>query len=305
MVLVVLFGFGRADAGAGNVYTGVGTNTKYYIFYGGTYNDITPIVHTSTLTSVLVRLLLQVEALQLRLLMLPIIQVLVTLLLLLRLPQLMAFSSQWRLSSCFSAIKHYITVTFASNASGTGSGTGGTVTLNYEYPSGLDVFSIGTGWGAGPYSRGTWGSGYSSGIGQQLRLWSNDNYGADLVIAPRGGPIFYWQDSLGVGTRAQSISSLANATTALTDNATFTTGVTSITVSSGNAPYIYPYMVITGANIPAGTKVASTYITGSTTVPITTTTTGASSGKYNFSYAGAFVPAILTKLLLQLFKSLL
>ena len=49
-------------------------------------------------------------------------------------------------------------------------------------------------------------------------------------------------------------------------------------------------MVITGTNIPAGTKVASTYITGSTSVPITSPTTGASSGNYNFSYAGAFVP---------------
>ena len=41
-----------ADAGAGNVYTGIGTNSKYYIAYGGTYNDITPIIHTSTLTAV-------------------------------------------------------------------------------------------------------------------------------------------------------------------------------------------------------------------------------------------------------------
>ena len=49
-------------------------------------------------------------------------------------------------------------------------------------------------------------------------------------------------------------------------------------------------MVITGSNLPAGTKVASSYITGATTVPITTTTTGASSGNYSFSYAGSFIP---------------
>ena len=40
-----------ADAGVGNVYTGVGTTCKYYI-YNGSYNDITPIYHTSTLTAV-------------------------------------------------------------------------------------------------------------------------------------------------------------------------------------------------------------------------------------------------------------
>ena len=153
--------------------------------------------------------------------------------------------------------------------SGTGSGTGGTVTLAYEYPVGLNVFSIGTGWVAGPWSRGTWGSSYSTGIGQQLRLWSNDNFGFDLVIAPRGAPVFYWKDSTGVSTKAQYLSTLANATTAVVDAATFLIGAASITVTAANAPYIYPYMVITGTGIPTGTKVSSTYITGSTTVPIT------------------------------------
>ena len=50
----------------------------------------------------------------------------------------------------------------------------------------------------------------TSNIGAQLRLWSNDNYGQDLVIAPRGGPIYYWQASTGVNTRAQSLKSLAS-----------------------------------------------------------------------------------------------
>ena len=39
------------DAGAGNSYIGIGTNTKYYIFFGGVYNDVTPIIYTSTLTN--------------------------------------------------------------------------------------------------------------------------------------------------------------------------------------------------------------------------------------------------------------
>ena len=64
-----------------------------------------------------------------------------------------------------------------------------------------------------------WGSSSSSGsISQQLRLWTQDNYGADLVIAPRGGPIYYWQDANTVSTRAVSLSSLA---TLNGNNATF------------------------------------------------------------------------------------
>jgi hypothetical protein len=93
-----------------------------------------------------------------------------------------------------------------------------------------------------------------------------------------------------VGTRAQYLSSLANATTILTDASTFAGGATSITVTAANAPSIYPYMYISGTNLPAGTRVAANYIPGATTVPINTTTSGTSAGNYSFSYAGAFVP---------------
>ena len=86
---------------------------------------------------------------------------------------------------------------------------GAIVTISYEVPAGLDVYSVGTGWGTGGWSRDTWGSGYLIGIGSQLRLWSNDNYGQDLVIAPRGGGIYYWQDSGSVNTRAVSLNTLA------------------------------------------------------------------------------------------------
>lgn len=55
-----------------------------------------------------------------------------------------------------------------------------------------------------------WGSGFTSGIGSQLRLWSNDNYGQDLVIAPRGGGIYYWQEATGIATRAVQLSKLAD-----------------------------------------------------------------------------------------------
>jgi hypothetical protein len=38
-----------------------------------------------------------------------------------------------------------------------------------------------------------WGLGVSSGgVGQQLRLWSEANYGEDLIFNPRGGALYYW-----------------------------------------------------------------------------------------------------------------
>ena len=54
-----------------------------------------------------------------------------------------------------------------------------------------------------------WGTAASVGIGEQLRVWSNDNYGQDLVIAPRGGQIYYWLDSTGVSARAHKLSDLS------------------------------------------------------------------------------------------------
>lgn len=184
---------------------------------------------------------------------------------------------------------------------------GGFPTIEYQYPVGLDVFTPGTGWGVGPWNAGSssdpwahgWGTAYPgvSNVTYQLRLWSSDNFGANLVLAPRGGPIFYWQDSSTVNTRAQYISDLANAATSLTISATFLIGSTSVTVPAADSQFVYPYMYITGTGIPANTIVDPDYVTGSTTVPIVdadtlapATTTAGSSGTYSFSYAGAFAP---------------
>ena len=84
---------------------------------------------------------------------------------------------------------------------------GGTVAIaNYQVTTGLDTYVVGLGWGADPWGSGGWGSPGTVGIGQQLRLWSADNYGEDLVLAPRGGAIFYWDATLGTTVRAKFLS---------------------------------------------------------------------------------------------------
>jgi hypothetical protein len=137
-------------------------------------------------------------------------------------------------------------------------------------------------------SRG-WGQASSVGVVGSIRLWSNDNYGADLVIAPRGGPIYYWQDQYGVSVRSKSLSSLANAAQAASTTVSFGSGVSTITVI--NPTNILPYSYITGTNIAAGTYVTSAYVIGSTSVPISANTTGVNDANaYTFSYAGSYVP---------------
>ena len=52
-----------------------------------------------------------------------------------------------------------------------------------------------TGWGAGLWGSGTWGYGTSS--TDALRLWSQWNFGEDLVFAPRNGSMYYWDATHG------------------------------------------------------------------------------------------------------------
>ena len=103
------------------------------------------------------------------------------------------------------------TITAATFATSLVSATGGTIVVAYQIPVGTNVATFGTGWGTGPWSRGAWGSGYTSILRTQLRLWSNDNYGQNLFIAPRTGAVYYWLASSGVATRAQPLDTLATA----------------------------------------------------------------------------------------------
>lgn len=211
-----------ADLSGSNLL-GVGTSAKYYIERGGAYSDITPFVYAPTVASGTVTITATNGSSTLTIFdgsYTP------------NVGDYLVISGAVSLGGNITAAvinQEYREVTSVSgstytisadnpstgapvlaNASDTGTG-GAAIIISYEVPVGLDVFTIGTGWGAGPYGRGGWGTGYTSGIGQQLRLWSNDNFGQDLVIAPRGGGLYYWQATLGVGTRAKSLNTLATA----------------------------------------------------------------------------------------------
>jgi hypothetical protein len=56
-----------------------------------------------------------------------------------------------------------------------------------------------------------WNSAADIGIAQQLRLWTNDNFGQDLVIAPRGGGLYYWSATTGVTVRAVLLNTVSTA----------------------------------------------------------------------------------------------
>jgi hypothetical protein len=100
-------------------------------------------------------------------------------------------------------------------ASSSDTGDGGASTVGaYQLNVGLDTTVVGTGWGAGTWSRGAWGSSASlTAAGQSLRIWSHDNFGEDLLINVRDGDIYYWDKTSGLSARAVELASLAGANT--------------------------------------------------------------------------------------------
>ena len=97
-----------------------------------------------------------------------------------------------------------------ANSSDTGNGGSSTVGA-YQLNTGLNAFVSGTGWGAGAWGSATWGSATSVSAAGQLRLFSQDNFGEDLIFNPRGGGIYYWDESSGTGNRAINATALAGA----------------------------------------------------------------------------------------------
>jgi len=190
---------------------GVGTHLKYYIEVGGVYNDITPIRKTTTGTATFAAtngsaVLTVTDAAHGC-----IVGDFVTYTLAVSLGGAITatvLNQEYQIVSVPTANTYTINVTTLANASDTGNG-GALTVANYQINIGAPIAIPVVGWGAGGWGLGTWGIGTSSNT--ELRIWSNDNYGQDLVIAPRNGEVYYWEASNGVTVRAKFLSALSTA----------------------------------------------------------------------------------------------
>ena len=214
-------------------YIGVGTSLKYYIERGGGYNDITPIRTTtaagdvtfaatdgsSTLTvtdtnhgavagdfvtfSGAASLGGQITA--------------------------AILNQEYEIDSIVDANSYTITARAVATvaditingqytptpvvADSSDSGDGGAAVVGaYQINVGLDTAVSGAGWGVGTWSRGAWGSASNQPIvTNQLRLWSHDNFGENLLMNVRDGGIYFWDSSAGLSTRAVALNTLSGA----------------------------------------------------------------------------------------------
>ena len=185
---------------------GVGTNLKFYIESGGLYNDITPIRATSTInanpfagngtTTVTVTDTAHGGITG----------------------DYVTFSGATGTYDTIFNAEFSITVltvnTYTittSSVIAAGSYGGSSVVAAYQINVGEDIAVPITGWGAGPWGGGTWGNGASSDT--SIRLWSQSNFGENLVFGYRGGPIYYWNNTLGLTSRGVLVSSLGGSVT--------------------------------------------------------------------------------------------
>ena len=94
-----------------------------------------------------------------------------------------------------------ITYTGISTNDLTGCVRGMYLTTASTHANGATVTDATTGWGMPSNTTTT----------AELRTWSHDNFGEDLIINPRDSGIYYWDRSLGLSARAVELSSLGGA----------------------------------------------------------------------------------------------
>ena len=87
------------------------------------------------------------------------------------------------------------TITASSPATSTATG-GGTVTVQYLVNVGPEYQVPLVGWGAGPWGGGGWGVGQP--VNNSLQLWSQYNFGQDLIYGPRSDALYYWNAKIGI-----------------------------------------------------------------------------------------------------------
>ena len=199
----------------GSKYLGVGTNVKFYVESGGGYNDITPIRQTTSAGDVTFSATDGSTTITVSDTEHGAVQ-----------GDFVTFSDAASLGGQITATvlnKEYkiitvvdqdsYTITSAVTANSSDTGNGGSSTVGaYQINIGLDTVVGGPGWGSGTWSRGTWGSGSSNLVTSAiLRIWSQDNFGEDLIINVRDGGLFYWDESDGLNTRAVALSDRSGA----------------------------------------------------------------------------------------------
>jgi len=135
----------------------------------------------------------------------------------------------------------YITYSGKSTKDLTGCVRGASGTTAAAHTSGAVITQVTT---SGSSAWNGWGVAASGGgVGQQLRLWSQSNYGEDLIFNPRGGAIYYWA----VNSNPNIFDRGTQLTPASTSDTTCPTLANLVMVSDASR-----FVIAMGTNDPSG-----------------------------------------------------
>lgn len=189
----------------GQVYVGMGTSERFYITQDGILYDVTPIRDSEVLTNPF-----SVSSGQTRVVVSHVSHgVLVG--------DSVIFSGSGAVGGIPAidlnkehTVTEYISpdayaIEVDTPASSTATG-GGSVTAEYLFVAGSNDQSYGDGWGYGGWGVGEWGDTAQARRGT-IGIWTQDNWGEDLVACAVDGPIFYW-DATSPGQRMVNIRNL-------------------------------------------------------------------------------------------------
>jgi len=225
---------------------GVGTNLKFYLENGGIYNDITPIRDTVVLTNPFNTTISSTTVL-----VTDASHGCVT-------GDFVTFSGASAVGGLTLNGEFQVTVltintyniTATSQATSTAGPGGGTVTAAYQINVGPEVQVPLVGWGAGGWGLGTWGNGIGSTVA--LRVWSQQNFGEDLVFNPRGGGLYYWDAGGGLTSRGVLLNSLGG-------NVSFTNASPTVVTSTVLYTEGAALQFAATTSLPTGIAAATTY----------------------------------------------
>ena len=192
---------------SGARYVGLGTHLKYYIALanGGSYNDVTPIRDTVSLTNPF-----STTNGSPTVTVADVAHGAIT-------GDFVTYSGATAVGGLTLNGEYQITVltadsytiTASSNATSTAGPGGGTVTAAYQINTGDAIQTTLSGWGGGGWDLGTWGNGATSTTA--IRIWNHYNFGEDLIFGPKDGPMYYWDQTAGLTSRGVALTSLAGA----------------------------------------------------------------------------------------------
>jgi hypothetical protein len=152
------------------------------------------------------------------------------------------FNKEHAITEIIDADSYKITV--ATSATSATSG-GSAPTAVYQVNAGPDFQIPARGWDSLDWNNSEWNG--SANNTEELRVWNQANFGEDLIMGARGGKLYYWDTSVGTGTRAVEVAGANNGT-----------AVSLSQTSTGNINTAYDYITSIDAAVGAKIRVGDT-----------------------------------------------